>query len=146
MKERKTDKKEALENESMQEEKSLENAGRISKKHVQGIIKVMDDSMKFHRCKKEDFKELIWRKKKIVCAKNHEDAEGHTLATRGTLSKFVTIEEAWKQIITALDVNENEIGRMKKHHEKQVKWAKTMWEKMKEVQCNRNDSLHLLIY
>ena len=85
--------------------------------------------MKFHQCKKEDFKELIWRKKKIMHAKNYEDAEGHVLATHDTLSKFIAIKETWKKIIAALDLNENEIGLMKTHHEKQVKWVKTLWEK-----------------
>ena len=98
------------------------------KKHIQGITKVMDNSVKFHRHKKEDFKELIWRKKKIMHAKNYEDAEGHVLAMHGVLSKFIAIEETWKQIITVLDLNENEIGLMKTH-EKQVKWVKTLWEK-----------------
>ena len=65
----------------------------------------MDNSMKFNRHKKEDFKELIWRKKKIMHAKNYEDAEGHVLAKCGVLSKLVAIEETWKQIITVLDVN-----------------------------------------
>ena len=92
-KEREIEKKEALENESMQEENNLENAGSVSKKCVQGITKVMDNSMKFHRHEKEDFKELIWRKKKNVHAKNYEDAEGRILATRGASSKLIAIEE-----------------------------------------------------
>lgn len=106
----------------------------------------MDDSMKFYRHKKEDFKELIWRKKKIMHAKNYEDAEGRILATCGMLSKSVAIEETWKQVIAVLDLNENEIGLMKTHHEKQIKWGKTLWKKMKEVQCNRNDSQHFAIF
>ena len=115
------------------------NAGIAFKKCVLGIATLMDNAVKCNRFEKDDFKDLMWRKRKLMNINDYEEAAtdvfvaGRACETHNMLSDVLSFESMWKKIASCVDANENEAKKMKECHERSIQKVKWHREKLRKM-------------